>query len=148
MKILPPGKRHKWFEYPVFENLPKEWQIKPDTPIAIDEVKTAVCYAGDIVRDFFELYWIKKIEYDKLQVQVLSIEDRSKIQTFYADALAIVPQSVVPTKKRVLLLEDNDLLDLQKKKKEARKESRKIKVKVIPIPQQTESDPKGEIAYP
>ena len=140
IKILPSGERHKWFDYPVFVEIPKEWEVKPTTPLEVNEVRTAVCYAGDIRRNFVEYYILKKIDWENDRVECTGVEEQGGKNatfvengsfTFYSDAVALIPYEIIPPRVRLGLLHQDELLSQDREKranrqKEKQKQEQKI----------------------
>lgn len=130
LKILEPGERHKWFTYAIFEGLPKEYQIKITTSLENNEVRTAFCYAGDVARNFLEFYWASKIDWSKEQIVLQSIED-GPCQTFYIDAVAVVPSEIIHKDLKIRLIHNHKVIELDREKRKMRKSAREKNAEMI-----------------
>lgn len=124
VKTLLPGERHKVFDYSVFVELPEEWKVKPTTPLEVNEIRTAICYASDIKRNFLEYYILTKVQWEYDWVECVALENKSQRFTFYTDAVAIIPLAIIPTKIRLELLKLEDLHELEADRKRRRQEDR------------------------
>jgi hypothetical protein len=130
LKILEPGERHKWFTYAIFENLPKEYQVNITTSLEKNEIRTAFCYAGDIARGFLEFYYASKIDWDKQQIMLQSIEDGPS-QTFYLDAVAIAPAEIIHKDLKIKLIHDHKIIELDKIKRKIKRSTREKNTEMI-----------------
>jgi hypothetical protein len=130
VKILQPGEKHKDFTVPVFVDLPDEWKVKPNTPLEHNEVRTAVCYADDVRRNFIEYYILKRVNWEQENVSVVSMVNQGAY-TFYTDTVAIIPFDLISGKLRLELLRKESVLEIDRENKKRRlerkqKENQKI----------------------
>lgn len=129
VKVLPAGERHKDFDYPIFVDLPGEWKVLPNTPVEVDEIRTAVVFAGDIKRNFIEYYILQRVDWERDRVECLN---QGQAYTFYTDAVALIPKEIIPTKiKLEVLLSHDDLIDIDRKKKARKQAERQQKEQKI-----------------
>jgi len=122
LKTLPPGERHDDFDYPIFSDLPKEWQVQSNTPLEIKEIRTAICFAGDIRRNYIEYYILQKIDWQRNCIICTSLENEGQSACFYIDAVALIPLDIIPTKTRLKLLKPDDLVEIDRQNRKRRKE--------------------------
>jgi hypothetical protein len=130
LKILEPGDRCKDFTYPIFENLPKEYQIKITTSLENNDIRTAFCYAGDVARNFLKFYWASKIDWNKQHIELRSIEDGPS-QTFFIDAVAIVPYEIIHKDLKIKLIHDHKIIEFDKQKRKIKRVAKERNAQMI-----------------
>ena len=130
LKVLEPPERHRWFAYPIFENLPKEYKLNTTTSLETNEIRTAFCYAGDIERNFLEFYYASKINWDKQHIILQSIEGGPS-QTFYIDAVAIAPPEIIHKDLKIKLIHDHKIIELDREKRKIKRSAREKNTEMI-----------------
>ncbi len=115
--VLEAGKRHKEFSYSIFKNLPIEYRITLDTLLVNNEIHTVVSYAGDISRNFIEPYILKEIDIKNKCVHVSPMSNKGSFSIFYIDAVALIPKELVNSKWKLELLDEKEIIDLNKNRK-------------------------------
>lgn len=120
VKMLQPGERHKDFQYPVFVDLPKKFIVHANTPLIQNEIKTPVCYAGDLKRNFIEIYTLKKIDWEGDEAEVESVDSKLRY-TYYLDAIALVPVELLKPAVKMKLLDDKKAIEIGKEQRQRRK---------------------------
>jgi len=89
--------RHKSFSYPIFSKISSKYIVSDKIDLT-KEMKPLICFAGDIQRNFIELYKVIKVKKNIIECKHL---DTGGIYSFYTDAVALIPINELSPKDRL-----------------------------------------------